>query len=208
MEPETLVVGPLQANCYLVGCPETGRAAVIDPGGDAPMILDAVERLGLGVELILNTHGHVDHTAANAEVRKATGAKLYIHDADRPMIERPDPEWAALVGGVQSCAADGTYGEGDVLEVGSLALRVLHTPGHSPGSVCLALDDLIFTGDTLFAGGVGRTDLPGGSWSQLEQSLRRLLEEFEPDTRVLPGHGPASTLAREARTNPWLAGGG
>ncbi len=203
---ETLVVGPLQANCYLVGCPETREGFIIDPGGDASMILEAVERMELQARLILNTHGHVDHTAANAEVREATGAELYIHEADRAMIERPDAEWAALVGGAPACAPDATYAEGDVLQVGSLEVRVLHTPGHSAGSVCLSLGDLLFTGDTLFAGGIGRTDLPGGSMRELQGSLHRLLAEFASDTRIFPGHGPASTLSHEARTNPWLAG--
>ena len=202
---EALAVGPLQANCYLVGCPETGEGFIIDPGGDAPLILDAVERIEMEPRFILNTHGHVDHTAANRAVREATGAKLCIHEADRPMIERPDPEWAALVGGAPTCAPDATYAGGDILRVGSLEVEVMHTPGHSAGSVCLSVGDLLFTGDTLFAGGIGRTDLPGGSMRELEGSLRRLLAEFAPQTRILPGHGPPSTLAHEARSNPWLA---
>jgi hydroxyacylglutathione hydrolase len=204
MKLEALAVGPLQANCYLVGCADGREGLVIDPGGDAPVILRAIERAGLEPQVILNTHGHVDHTAANRAVREATGARLYIHQADVPMIERPDAEWAALVGGAEPSGADATYAEGEVLEVGSLAVRVVHTPGHSPGSVCLSLGEVLFTGDTLFAGGVGRTDLPGGSWEELEASLRRLVEEFEPATRILPGHGPSSTLEQERRSNPWL----
>ncbi len=204
MKLECVTVGPLQANCYLVGCAETGRGFIVDPGGDAELILAAAERLDLEVRLILDTHGHVDHCAANRAVREAIGATLYVHEADRPMLERPDPEWAALVGGVDPSVPDATYDEGDVLEVGSLAVTVLHTPGHSPGSVCLSVGDVLFTGDTLFAGGVGRTDLPGGSWEQLEGSLRRLLAEFDPATRILTGHGPPSTLEQEARSNPWL----
>jgi len=205
MKLESLVVGPLQANCYVVGCPNSGQGLIVDPGGGAAIILETVERLGLDVRLILDTHGHVDHTVANCTVREATGPKLYIHEADRPMIEAPDPQWAALVGGAPACAPDATYGEGDVLQVGSLAVTVLHTPGHSPGSVCLSLGEVLFTGDTLFAGGIGRTDLPGGSWPQLERSLCRLLSEFDPATQILPGHGPPSTLERERLHNPWLA---
>ena len=206
MKLETVVVGPLQANCYLVGCAGTGQGVVIDPGGDASLILAVAERLGLDLRFILNTHGHVDHTAANQAVRAATGARLYIHEADRRMVERPDAEWAAMVGGAPAGAPDATYAEGDTLQVGSLTITVVHTPGHSAGSVCLSLGEVLFTGDTLFAGGVGRTDLAGGSMRRLEASLERLLREFGPATRILPGHGPASTLAHEARSNPWLAG--
>jgi len=201
---ECLPVGPLAANCYLVACPQSLAGVVIDPGGDAPEIVAAIERLGMTAHCIFNTHGHVDHVAANAALREATGARLYIHAADREMILRPDPMWAQMVGGVQPSGPDATYDEGDVIDVGSLAFRVLHTPGHSPGSVCLSVGDELFTGDTLFAGGVGRTDLGGGSWAELERSLRRLLDEFDPATRVHPGHGPPSTMGEEARTNPWL----
>lgn len=202
---ETLVVGPLQSNCHLIGCAETRQGMVIDPGGDAEDILAAIERLELCVTHIANTHGHVDHVVANDAIRRATGAELYIHEADRHMIERPSPMWAAMVGGVFPSAPDCTYDEGDVLQVGSLAVRVVHTPGHSPGCVCLSMGEDLFTGDTLFAGGVGRTDLPGGSWEQLERSLRRLMAEFGPDTRIHPGHGPSSTMADEVRGNEWLA---
>ncbi|HUS80289.1 MAG TPA: MBL fold metallo-hydrolase [Armatimonadota bacterium] len=201
---ECLQVGPLEANCYLVACPESLEGVVIDPGGDAPQILAAIERLRMTVRCIFNTHGHVDHVAANAEVREATGARLYIHERDRAMIERPDPMWSQMVGGVAASAPGATYDEGDAIQVGSLAFRVLHTPGHSLGGVCLSVGDELFTGDTLFAGGVGRTDLPGGSSLALERSLRRLLDEFNPATRVHPGHGPSSTIGEQARTNPWL----
>ncbi len=201
---ETLCVGPLQANCYLIGCGRTREGLVIDPGGDAPRIIDAIGRLGIEVSLILDTHGHVDHVAANAAVQRATGAKLLIHEADRELIERPHPFWSAMVGGIEPSEPDGTLAEGDELQVGDLIVRVLHTPGHTPGCVCFALDDLLLTGDTLFAGSVGRTDLPGGSMPTLRQSLRRIRDDCDPATRVLPGHGPASTMGEEARGNPFL----
>jgi len=202
---ESLTVGPLAANCYLLGCPQTRQGLVIDPGGDADEILQAVERLELQIIHIANTHGHVDHVAANQAVRAATGACLWIHEADRQMIEHPAPMWAAMVGGVPPSSPDRCYDEGDLLQVGSLQVRVLHTPGHSPGCVCLSVGEELFTGDTLFAGGVGRTDLPGGSWEQLARSLRRLTDEFPPQTRVHPGHGSSTTVGAELRTNPWLA---
>ena len=202
---ETLPVGPLQANCYLVGCEETGEGFVIDPGGDADEILAAIERLELTVRCIFDTHGHPDHVAANAAVREGTRATLYIHAADRAMIESPDPMAVMITGGLDACAPDATYDEGDEIEVGGLTVRVMHTPGHTPGCVCLCVGDDVFTGDTLFAGGIGRTDLPGGSWPVLADSLRRLVDELVPATRIHPGHGPSSTMAEEARSNPWLA---
>ncbi|MCD6360337.1 MAG: MBL fold metallo-hydrolase [Armatimonadetes bacterium] len=201
---DTLPAGPLQANCYLVGCPESLEGFVIDPGGEADRILDAIARLELKITHIFNTHGHVDHVAADDAVRRATGAALYIHAADRAMIESPDPMWASMVGGVTPCAPDHTFDEGDTFEIGSLRVRILHTPGHSPGCVCLSVGEELFTGDTLFAGGIGRTDLPGGSRPVLERSLRRLMDDFGPDTRVRPGHGPSSTMGEEVRSNPWL----
>ncbi len=201
---ETITVGPLQANCYLLGCDHTRAGLVIDPGGEAPRILHAIDRLGLQIEYICDSHGHVDHVAANAEIQRATGGKLLIHEADRELIERPHAFWSAMVGGVEPSRPDGTLAEGDELHVGDLTVRVLHTPGHTPGGVCLAVENLLLTGDTLFAGSVGRTDLPGGSMPILRRSLRRIVAEFGEDTRLLPGHGPESTLGDEALTNPFL----
>ncbi|MBD3293573.1 MAG: MBL fold metallo-hydrolase [Armatimonadia bacterium] len=203
---ESLTVGALQANCYIVGCPETQKGLIIDPGGDAEAILEAVDRLGLDIEYIFDTHEHVDHIAANAAVRKATGATLVVHEAGRRDVEHPHAFWASMVGGVDPCEPDETMEEGDAFEVGTLTVDVLHTPGHSPAGVCLAVGDALFTGDTLFAGSVGRTDLPGGSMQTLEQSLRRLVERFDPETKVYPGHRGASTMGEEARSNPWLQG--
>ncbi len=202
---EALPVGQLQANCFLVACEETGEGFVIDPGGDADEILMAIEAMELTVRYIFDTHGHPDHVAANAAVREATGATLYIHDADRAMIESPDAMAVMIAGGLAACAPDATYDEGDEIEVGGLTVRAMHTPGHTPGGVCLCVGDDVFTGDTLFAGGIGRTDLPGGSWPVLSDSLRRLLDELDPATRIHPGHGPSSTMAEEALSNPWLA---
>ncbi len=202
---ESLPVGPLQANCFLVGCEETGEGFVVDPGGDADEILAGIESLELTVRCIFDTHGHPDHVAANAAVREATGAGLYIHAADREMIESPDAMAVMIAGELAPCTPDSTFDEGDEIAVGSLTVRVMHTPGHTPGCVCLCVGDDVFTGDTLFAGGIGRTDLPGGSRPALSDSLRRLLEELDPATRIHPGHGLSSTMAEEARSNPWLA---
>jgi len=199
----TLPVGPLQANCYLV---RDGGAAcfVIDPGGDAELILAHCQAHGLRPELILLTHGHMDHMAAAAALKESCSARVLIHEADREAVENPHPFWAQMVGGAPSVEVDEGLRDGQELRLGDLALRVLHTPGHSPGSVCFMAEDVIFTGDTLFAGGVGRTDLPGGSMTVLEQSLQLIISATTPETVVYPGHGPASTMAEEIATNPWL----
>lgn len=206
MTLETLTVGPLQANCYIVGCSETKKGFIIDPGGDAERILAAIEHLGLEIAYIFNTHEHVDHIAANRAVKDATGAILVVHEDGRDQVERPHPFWASMVGGVEPSEPDELMAEGDTWEVGTLTIRVLHTPGHSPGGVCLAVNGALFTGDTLFAGSVGRTDLPGGDTKTLERSLKRLVEQFEPDTKVYPGHRGPSTIAQERQSNPFLRG--
>ncbi|MGC9318376.1 MAG: MBL fold metallo-hydrolase [Armatimonadota bacterium] len=201
---ESLVVGPLEANCYLVGCDATRRGFIVDPGAEAPRILDAVERLELRVQYVFNTHGHVDHIGANAAVHEAIGAPIAVHEADRDLLEQPHAFWASLVGGIQPSSPDVLMTDGDSFEVGELTVRVMHTPGHSPGGICLLVADAIFTGDTLFAGSIGRTDLPGGSMEALQDSLRRLREEVAAETRVFPGHRGPSTMADEIRTNPYM----
>ena len=200
----TVVVGPLESNCYVVGCPETQKGFVVDPGGDGDRIIEEIERSGLEIEYIFNTHGHVDHVAANAAVKEATGAILVVHEAEREALEKPHSFWASLVGGVEPSQPDETMDEGDRYEIGTVTVKVYHTPGHSPGGVCLAVDDVLFTGDTLFAQSVGRTDLPGGSHETLEDSLRRLRDDFPPQTRIFPGHRGSSRLSEEIAQNPYL----
>ncbi len=203
-------VGPFAANCYLLGCEDSGRLAVIDPGGEARRILDAITRSGLQVACILNTHGHVDHVAANAAVKEATGAPILIAAADAPMLSSPARQLAGvLLKGLAGPPADRLVRDGEVVEVGNLRLKVLLTPGHTPGSACFLVEGeaLLFTGDTLFAGSVGRTDLPGGSWSDLVDSIRTKLFTLDENTRVLPGHGPDTTIGEERRSNPFVGTG-
>jgi len=200
-----LPVRPIYANCYLVGDPETRQGVVIDPGGEAARILDEAARLGLTLTRILLTHGHLDHTSATAEVRDATGAPVCIHPADADLLRRPDLAMAALMG-LQDPAPvepDQLLEDGSNVEVGSTAFRVLHTPGHTPGSICLALEDEVFTGDTIFAGGVGRTDL-GGSMSDLVATLRDRIATLPDDTVLLPGHEGQTTVWAEKAGNPFL----
>jgi len=207
-----LEVGPLMANCYVVGCEATQRGFVVDPGGEAERIAEAVAAAGLQIDLILDTHCHPDHIAANCALREALGAaqdsspRLLVHPADRAAVEKPPMQWLLIGLRPAPCPVDGTFAEGDELTVGDLRVRVMHLPGHSPGSVAFVLGEALFTGDTLFAGGIGRTDLPGGNGKQMRASLKRLVAELPASTLVYPGHGPSSTIGEERDTNEWLAG--
>ncbi len=201
-----LHVGPLQTNCYIVGCEETKEGAIIDPGGDAKRILAEVKRLGLEIKYVINTHGHFDHILANKEVVEATGAPLAIHSADASMLTQGGGALFFGIIGKASPPADVILDEGQVLTLGEIELQVLHTPGHSPGSICLYSEDegVLFDGDVLFNMGMGRYDLPGGSYGILMESIHRLLA-LPDETTVYPGHGPATTIGHERRSNPFLS---
>ena len=198
MKVKVMQVGPIGTNCYFLEDEQTNQAAVIDPGDEAERILKALEEDGVQVKYILLTHGHYDHTTAVPELHKALPqAEIYIHQADANGAGSQLYPLAGQVAGLRS------YDEGDTLSLGSLTIRVYHTPGHSPGSVTLQVGDVLFTGDTLFAGSCGRTDLRGGSYEEIMASLKRL-GELEGDFHVCPGHDVTSTLDRERRTNPFL----
>lgn len=205
---DVLQVGLIETNCYVIGCEETKQGAIIDPGGHAQRILGAVERHGLAVRYVLNTHGHFDHTDANGAVVKATSAPLAIHSLDKALLHASGGASWFGVAAVASPPPDLDLNDGDELRVGMLCLRVLHTPGHTPGHVCFfePTQGLLFDGDVLFYRGIGRTDLPGCSWKQLLDSIHRVLFSLPGTTRVYPGHGPATTIGDEKRLNPWLAG--
>ena len=206
MKIQSLVVGPVAANCYLLS-DEGGKGIVIDPGGDAPAILDKIRKEHITVEAILNTHGHSDHIAANDALRDATGAPLYIHAADEHMLTDPRANLSLFMGGnVVSRPAEHHLKEGDILCVGAMAFKVLHTPGHSPGGVCFAGEGVLFSGDTLFADSIGRTDFPGGSLPQLIGVIKEKLMALPDDTVVYAGHGPSTTIGRERQYNPYLNG--
>ncbi|MCL6450915.1 MAG: MBL fold metallo-hydrolase [Acetobacteraceae bacterium] len=200
----SVTVGPFGANCYLLACPQTGEAALIDPGGDPVAIMGLVARTGARVRFIINTHAHVDHVGANADVKRLTGASILIHEADAPLLTNPVRN-LSLLSPVTSrpASADRTLSDGEEIEVGTLRLKVLHTPGHTPGGICLHVGGLLFSGDTLFAGSVGRTDFPGGSMERLLESIRVKLSPLDDATRVLPGHGPATTIGAERSRNPY-----
>ncbi len=197
-------VGSFAANCYLIACSETKEGIVIDPGAEAKQILKMVEDAAVTVKYIVNTHGHFDHVGANAEVRQATGAPILINEADREMSSKPPASLSVFVGKLQFVEPDRFIREGDKLTVGNLQVDVIATQGHTKGSVSLLADGKLFTGDTLFSGSVGRTDLPGGSHGELIYSIKEKLLIFPGETIVYPGHGPETTIADEKKYNPFL----
>lgn len=202
---KTLPTGPLEVNCYIIGCEVSRKAAVIDPGGDAGTILEILGQHELTLDMIINTHGHFDHIGGNRHLLEVTAAKLMIHENDLSLMMKAGTH-AALYGlSVEpSPAPDRLLRDGDQLSLGELNLMVIHTPGHSPGGICLLLDDYLLVGDTLFAGSIGRTDLPGGNHQQLLHSIRDKLLILSDVTRVYPGHGPMTTIGREKQHNPFL----
>ena len=203
-----LTVGPMAENAYIVGSEETRECAIIDPGAEASRILEEVETLGLTVRLILNTHGHGDHVGAVAAIKEATGAIYAIHQRDVPMLKRSSPFAMRVVSDFQSPPDPDRYvKEGDVFEIGDVKLRAMETPGHTQGGVCYYGEGVVFTGDTLFQGSIGRSDMPEGNGRLLIRSIQIKLMVLPAGTRVYPGHGPDSTIAREKLLNPFLRGG-
>jgi glyoxylase-like metal-dependent hydrolase (beta-lactamase superfamily II) len=193
------------ANCIIVGCTETKNAVVIDPGDDVDRILVALSEEQLSVTKILNTHGHFDHVGGNQRLKEVTGAPICIHDEDAPMLAHVSSSAAAFGMRVNnSPEADETLQDGDIVKFGNLELKVIHTPGHSPGGVAFYRPDVVFVGDTLFAGSIGRTDFPGGSYDQLIASVKNKLFTLDNKTIVYTGHGPETTIGDEKRTNPFF----
>lgn len=207
MITRTLTLGPFQTNAYLLGCEATKEAVVIDPGFEAEEILAQVASDGLRVVKILLTHGHVDHVSAVADVKAATGAPVYIHEADQEQYLM-SPTLARYFGLRTEAQPppDHLLADGDEVTFGQETLRVIHTPGHTPGGVCFLSESakLLVAGDTLFCRGIGRTDLPGGSTRQLFDSIKRRIYSLDGAIRVLPGHGPDTTVRDERLQNPFV----
>jgi len=199
--------GQFVENCYLVVADDGRRAAIVDPGEEAGRFLDRIEAERLEIEAIWLTHAHIDHVLGVGEIKRATGAPIYLHPADRPLYDAT-PEQARWFGlEVEPLPPpDRTLAHGDQLELGDERFEVRLAPGHSPGSVCLAARDYVIAGDVLFQGSIGRTDLPGGNFETLITSIRQQLLTLPDQTRVLPGHGPPTTVGQERRTNPFLVG--
>ena len=194
--------------CYIISCEKTGKAAIIDPGGDEQKILNVCEQSNLEVLYIIATHGHPDHVCGNGPIQKATGAKIIMHKDDADFFSKSDiKEYFSMLGLAESPPPDILVEDGDTITIGTETLTVLHTPGHTPGGICLYNEPDCFTGDTLFVGGVGRTDFPGGSMGELSHSIKNKLLTLPPKTIVWPGHGyggSQSTIGEEARTNPYF----
>ena len=194
MKHTVMALGAYQTNCYILWDEESDRCVVIDPGYEPERILAEAARLGKTIEAVLLTHGHFDHVGAVRTLAAETDCRVYLQENDLSM----PPQFTA-----GPLYYTDLYKEGDVLKLAELTLRVLHTPGHTSGSVCLVTEDAIFSGDTLFEGSCGRTDLPGGDWATILKSLKRLAG-MEKDYTVYPGHGPSTTLAEEKRWNPYM----
>jgi glyoxylase-like metal-dependent hydrolase (beta-lactamase superfamily II) len=204
-------VGNFSVFCYLIGDEETGEGLFIDPADDAKKLLAEAKSHGLNkIKYIVNTHSHVDHIMGNAEMVKKTGAKIIIHEEDATALVRTPSYLLEMFGATASPPADVLVKEEDVIQAGNVKLKVLHTPGHSPGGISIYLDGMVFTGDTLFVGSVGRTDFPGSSWDVLEASIRKKLYTLPGETVVFPGHNygttPTSTIQYERRHNPFVRG--
>jgi hydroxyacylglutathione hydrolase len=182
-------VGPIQANCYILGCRKTMEGIVIDPGDEALRIVREVSRSGLKIKYILITHGHPDHTGAAGELKGIIKAPVWIHRLDSRALDFPP---------------DGTLFDGQEIEVGTYRIKVIHTPGHSPGGVCFYAPGAVFTGDTLFAGSVGRTDFPGGDHRRLIAVVKEKIFPLGDELRIYPGHGPASSIGQERIRNPFF----
>ena len=199
-----LAVGPLMANCFIIGCEETKKALVIDPGDDTEQILIDLAQNNLKLEYILNTHGHFDHAGGNNQLKDATGAKIMIHKADAPylkFISAKAKEFGLSV--TNSPEADKYLEDGDIITCGTITVKVIHTPGHSLGGLSFAIDNMLFVGDTLFDGSIGRTDFDGGDYNTLIKSIQNKLFLYDNDTKVYTGHGPFTTIGKEKSYNPF-----
>ena len=200
-----LTVGPIQANCFILGCEKTKVAVVIDPGDEVDRILFTLAESQLTVKYIINTHGHFDHVGGNKRLKEATSAELMIHKEDVLMLEQLSATAGSFgLSAENSPGPDKLLEEGETLTFGEITLHVIHTPGHSLGGVSLHTNGALFVGDTLFAGSIGRTDLPGGDYGILIASIQNKLFPLGDDVTVYTGHGPETTIGHEKRTNPFV----
>lgn len=202
---QMLTVGPFGSNCYIVGSEKTKEGIIIDPGAEPEAILNAVRDLELKITMIVVTHGHADHTAAVGEVKKAFNVPFAVHADEVSGLHEVSKYIPTLFGTKMAPlpAPDKLLNEGDIIKVGEFSFKVLHTPGHSPGGISLAGNGVVFSGDTLFNYGIGRTDFPGSSYDALMESIRTKLMTLPDKTIVLSGHGPETTIGMERRSNPW-----
>lgn len=205
---ETFPVGPLSCNCSIVGCKETGEAIVVDPGGDAQEIVDAASRMGLTIKYLLHTHAHFDHILGSRAVKEKTGASICLHKEDQWLYDNLHMQCGMF--GFKAddpLPVDHYLEDEESVKIGGITASVLHTPGHTPGSLCFSVadeDSVVFAGDTLFSGSIGRTDLWGGDFDTIIKSIHNKLLTLDDSTRVVPGHGPETDIFSEKKHNPFL----
>lgn len=212
---ETFPVGPLQCNCSIIGCQTSGEAVVVDPGGDPEIIEEKLEKLGLKAKYLLHTHAHFDHVLGSRKMKESTGAKICLHKEDQWLYDNLDKQ-CQMFGFApdKPLPVDHYLEDEESVQAGDIVARVLHTPGHTPGSLCYFMEGtkegtegdepFLFAGDTLFSGSIGRTDLWGGSYEQIIKSISERLMVLEDETRVIPGHGPATSIWSEKKHNPYV----
>jgi glyoxylase-like metal-dependent hydrolase (beta-lactamase superfamily II) len=206
---DSFPVGPLQCNCSIIACKETGEAAIVDAGGDALKIIEACQAHGLTIKYLLHTHAHFDHIVGSKELKEKTGAEILLHKGDQWLYDNLSKQ-GQLFGFKfdQPLPVDRYLDDGEEIQIGKLKTTVIHTPGHTPGSLCFSLADkesVLFSGDTLFHRSIGRTDLWGGSYEQIIDSIANRLMTLDDSTRVIPGHGPDTDIWSEKKENPFLS---
>jgi len=202
---ETLVVGHLSVNCYIFACEKTHQAAIVDPGDEADQILSVVKKLDCRVKYILLTHGHIDHLSQIPILKNKLKAEFLMHEQDIPLVQSASTQ-AALFGlpDPGDLKPDRFLNDGDIIHLGELTIQVIHSPGHSPGSITFQVNQKLFVGDLIFNGSIGRTDLPGGDYSQIIESIQKKIFTLPDSVEIYPGHGPATTVGIEKNTNPFF----
>jgi hydroxyacylglutathione hydrolase len=202
---KTVIVGPLDVNCYILGCEDTKEAAIIDPGDNADEIIKVIDEEGLNPGFIINTHAHFDHVGGVKTIKEHFKINFFLHEEDLFLIENVSEQATAFgLNPIPKPDVDKFVNNGDKISLGNKVINVIHTPGHSPGCVCYYIDNNVFVGDTMFAGSIGRTDLPGGSYETLINSIKERLFPLGDSTIVYPGHGPSTTIEKERKHNPFL----